>query len=129
MFGLYFGDVISLVNTVLVAAMLVFIITAAINRGKITRWGRLIALFIVAGTAISALSATRDAFMMPGALFAASGMQATVCSIAGGMIFLTGIISIFFKKQNFKRVCFFTGSALFAVQVIVIESSRIAGIL
>jgi len=129
MFGLYFGDVVSGINTVFVLGMLAFIVIAVKNRRTINKWGRRIALLIVAGTAISALCATRDMFMTPTALFAASSVQAIVCSIAGGAIFLCGIVSIFFKKQDFKRACFHTVSLLFIVQVIVIESSRIAGIL
>lgn len=129
MSGLYFGSVVSGINTVFVLGMLVFIVMTVKNRGSISKWGRRIALFIAVGTAISALSATRDAFMMPGALFAADSMQTLVCSIAGGAIYLTGIVSIFFKKQDAKRVCFYIASILFIVQVVVIEASRIAGII
>lgn len=129
MLGLYFRDVISGINTVFVLGMLVFVAMAIKNRKNISKWGRRIALFIVVGTAISALSATRDAFMMPGALFELSSMQVMVCSIAGGAIYLTGIVSIFFKNQNAKRICFYIASALFIIQVVVIEASRIAGLM
>lgn len=129
MFKLYFGGIVSGLTTSLVVGMLVFIIIAVKRRGSIEKWGRLIALFIVTGTAISALSATRDAFAAPGALFALDSIQSLACSAAGGAIFLIGIACIFLKKQDIRRACFFIASALLIAQVTVVESSRIAGIM
>ncbi len=88
--------------------------------------GRWTALFIVAGVAVSALSATRDAFAMPGTLFGMFSIQPMVCALAGGAIMLTGPVSIFLKKQSSKRVCFHIISTLFVAQVMVTEMSRAA---
>lgn len=126
MIDLYFRDAVSVITIGLVLAMLAFIVLSLTNGAKVQKWGRLIALFIVIGVVISALSATRDAFALPDALFAMDSMQSLVCSLAGGAIALTAIVSIFMKKQMAKRVCFHIMSALFVVQVFVIEISRVA---
>lgn len=125
MTGLYFGDIFSIITLVLVLGMAAFIVLAIRNGAKVSKWGRWIALFILVGIAISALSATRDAYMTPNALIGANSWQAMVCMTCGGAIVLTGIVSIFFKKkQNVKRQCFHIISALFIIQVLTIEISR-----
>lgn len=124
MLGLYFGDVISVVTILLVVGLAVMAVLALKNGAKVTKWGRLIALFIVLGTAISALSATRDAYATQQAVFAMTSTQSTICSIAGGAIYLTGIVCIFLKKQEARRIGFIMITALFAVQVLTVEVSR-----
>lgn len=122
MIELYFKDAISVITIVLVLAFIVLLVK---NGAKVHKWGRWIALFIVVGVAINALSATRDAFAMPGALLGMFSIQSMVCALAGGAIMLTGLVSIFLKKQPSKRVCFHI-STLFVVQVMVAEMSRAA---
>ena len=126
MIDLYFKDAVTVITIGLVLAMLAFIVISIAHGAKVQKWGRLIALFIVVGLAISALSATRDAYAAPGALFAMDSMQSLACSIAGGAIALAAIVSIFLKKQGAKRVCFHIISTLFVVQVLVVEISRVA---
>jgi hypothetical protein len=125
MFKLFFGDVMSVVTTVFVLAMFAFIVLAFINRGRITKWGRLILIFILAGTAISAFSATRDAFAMENAVFAMFGLQSAVCAIAGAAIVLLGLVMLFLKKQGARKAGFMMISALFLVQVMTVEVSRV----
>ena len=125
MFGLYFGSVVSVLTTVFVLALMALLVLSVTQRGQIQKWGRRILVFVLVGTAISGLSATRDAYMMSGAVFSVSSLQSTVCSIAGGLIFLTGIVSLFVRKQAFRRVGFFLISGFFLVQVLTVEASRI----
>ena len=126
MFLLYFGDLLSMMTTVTVLGMLALIVFTFAKGEKIKKWGRLILLFIIVGTAISGLAAMRDAYMTEQAIFSVSGIQSTLCSLAGGLIFLTGILALFVKKQTFRRLCFHFISVLFIAQVLVIEVSRIA---
>lgn len=126
MTSLFFGSWISTVNTAIVLGMLLWIAFTALRRKRIGKWGRRVAVFILVGTAVSGLSATRDLYMMPGALFAADGIQSTVCSIAGGLIFLTGLVCLILRKnQPFRQAAYFLISGLFLLQVLVIETSRI----
>ena len=126
MVNLYFRDAVSVITICMVLAMLAFIVLSAVRGEKVTRWGRLIALFLVVGVAISAVSATRDAFATPNAVFGMMSLQSVVCACAGVAIALTAIVSIFLRKQPAKRVCFHIMSALFVVQVLTVEISRVA---
>jgi hypothetical protein len=126
MLQLYFGNVISIITTAFVLALIAFAVIAFVRRGSIGKWGRFILLFIIVGTAVSAFTATRDAFMMAGALFAPSSIQSLVCSIAGGLIFLTGIVCLFVRNQRFRKGAFQMISVLFLAQVLAVEVSRIA---
>jgi hypothetical protein len=125
MLNLYFGSLFSIITTILVLAMLIFIVHTFKTRSSVNKWGRLIILFIIVGTAISAFSALRDNYAAADALFSMTSLQSNLCSIAGGAIFLTGIISIFLRNQSLRKVCFFIISALFICQVLVIEMSRV----
>jgi MFS-type transporter involved in bile tolerance (Atg22 family) len=126
MFNLFFGDLISTLTTTLVIVMLIFAVATLMNRKRIQHWGRRTLVFILVGTAISGLSAVRDSYMTEVALFAPEGLQSSICSVAGGLIFLTGIILLFAGKQDFRRRGFFFITILFAIQVVTIEVSRIA---
>lgn len=125
MINLLFGSLFSILTTVFVAGMLVFIALAHRYRSRIQKWGWLIGLFILIGTAISAFSAMRDGYATTEAVFAMNSMQSSLCSIAGGAIFLTGLVSIFLKNQLHKQRCFYIISGLFIIQVLVIEISRL----
>lgn len=129
MIALYFGDVISAVTTLLLAVVIVLIALSIKDRNRIKKWGRRIAFFLLVATAISAFSATRDAFAAPGAVFEMMGVQSLICAIAGVAQYITAIISIFLKNQTDKRRCFYILSALFAVQVLTVEGSRILMVL
>jgi uncharacterized membrane protein len=126
MLKLYFGNAISIMTTVFVLALLFFVIYAFIRRGEIDKWGRYILVFILVGTAISGLSATRDAYMTANALFTPNGLQSLICAIAGGLIFLTGIVSLFVRKQAFRKIAFQLISIFFIIQVVTVEVSRAA---
>lgn len=125
MFNMFFGNIFALLTTVLVLILLAFISLTLVRRDEIKKWGRLILIIILAGTAVSGLCATRDAYMTESALFSINSMQSVVCSIAGGLIFLAGVISIFIKNQKFRKISFSLISILFIIQVITIEASRI----
>ncbi len=125
MFNMFFGNIFAILTTVLVLILLAFISQALVRRDKIKKWGRLIFIIILAGTTVSGLCATRDAFMTESALFSLNSFQAMICSIAGALIFLAGIIAIFIKNQKFRKISFSLISILFLIQVITIEASRI----
>lgn len=125
MFTLFFGDFYAAATTVTVAALLIFIVCSLYRFNTVKRWGRRIAILTLAGTGVSFLSAMRDRYAEQGALFAMDSMQSNLCSLAGGAIFLTAVISIFLKDQKKKRFCFTLISILFAFMVALIEASRI----
>jgi hypothetical protein len=125
MIQLYFKDAVTTITTVLVLGLILLAGGLILKRQKVQKWGKFILIFIVLGTAVSGLSAARDLYMMDGALFTVSSFQSTVCSILGGLIYLSGFIALFFKNQKIKRCIFYLISGFFIVQVLTIEISRL----
>lgn len=123
--SLYFGDIWSALTLVLVAGMITFIVVALSRRERIAHWGRLVAAFILVGTAISALAAIRDGYGTDNALFGMTSAQSNLCSLAGGLTFLVGFCCIFWKRQSMRRLSFFVISAAFLLQVLTVEISRL----
>ena len=104
MFLLYFDDLFSIVTTLTVLGMLAFITITFVKSKNIKKWGRLILFFVIVGTAISGLAAMRDAYMTDQATFSVSGIQSTLCSLAGGLIFLTGLLALFVKTRHSENL-------------------------
>lgn len=126
MIRLFFGDVLSGITTVLILGLLGFL-AVSVARGKhVTRWGWRIVVAVAVGTALSALSATRDAFMTENVLFEPGGLQSVLCAVAGGLIYALGIAALFIRKQGYRRVAFCLIAALLLVQMVAVEGSRLA---
>ena len=126
MAGLFFADTVSAATTVLVLGLVAYLAVMAVRRRGVQTWGRHILAAIVVGTALSALSATRDAFMTEGALFALTSAQALVCGILGGIIYLLGFSALVVRRQGWRRVAFFLVAGLLTVQMLTVEGTRIA---
>jgi hypothetical protein len=129
MAGLYVGDAVSVVTTVLVLGLVSYLVVMVVRRRGVQTWGRHILAAIAVGTALSALSATRDAFMTDGALFALTSAQALICAVAGGVIYLLGFTALVVRKQSWRRVAFTLIAALLTVQLLTVEGTRIAWLL
>ncbi len=126
MVGLFFGDVVSTITTVLVLGLVAFLVWTVVRGRHVEAWGRRILLAIVVGTALSGLSATRDAFMMDNALFVLTSAQSLICAIAGGIIYLLGLTALVVRRKGWRRAVFHIVAALLVVQIITIEGTRIA---
>jgi hypothetical protein len=126
MLRLYFGDIYSIAATVLILGLLAFILFSWRDRDGVTRWGRRLTIFILAGTVVSMCAAMRDNYATADALFAMDSLPSNLCSIAGGAIFLLGLLAIFLKRRNARKTIFFLAAALFTAQVVVIETARLS---
>ena len=123
---LFFGDIFSILTTIAVVGLLSFA-TARITRAftKLS-WGKALALFIALGLGVSFMSAMRDGYASEEAIFSMTSMQSNVCSITGGLVMLAGLLSLIIKNEAFRKAAFLATTALFVVQVLVIEISRMA---
>lgn len=119
----------SIINTIMIAMVLLFLWKVFKKKEHVSGWGRLIFAFVIMGTGISILSAIRDGYATQNAVFAMNSIQSTICSLAGGMIYLLAFLSILVKQQRFRRNVFFSMSLLFFVQIAVIELSKLARLL
>ena len=123
---LFFGDIFSILTTIAVVGLLSFA-TARITRAftKLS-WGKALALFIALGLGVSFMSAMRDGYASEEAIFSMTSMQSNVCSITGGLVMLAGLLSLIIRNEMFRKAAFLATTALFVVQVLVIEISRMA---
>lgn len=125
MLALFFANPISVVTTAVLVAILAFAITAYFKRASVQKWGRLLLVLILIGTAASATSAVRDSYAAEGALFAMDAAQSLVCMALGILIYLTGFVCLFWRRQNVRRAGFFLAAGMMAAQIAVVEGSRI----
>lgn len=129
MLALFFASPISVVTTAVLVAILAFAFTAYFKRASVKKWGRLLLVLILIGTAASAASAMRDSYAAAGALFPMDGAITLLCGVAGGIIYLTGLVCLFWRRQNVRRAGFFLAAALMAAQIAAVEGSRITFLL
>ena len=74
MLVLFFANTVSVFTTAVLIAILTIAILAFRRRLAISKWGRMLLLLILIGTAASATSAMRDSYGAEGALFPMDGM-------------------------------------------------------
>ncbi len=122
MIEFFFNDIFATMTTVLVVALLAASYKLHTSPG-FRRWGLAILVFILLGTFVSMTAAMRDAYATENAMFEMTSLQSNLCSIAGMLIFLSGVVALFLRRQ--RKTIFTVISVLFLFQVLVIEGSRI----
>jgi len=126
MIEFFFNDIFATMTTVLVVALLATSYKLHTMQ-NFRRWGLAILVFILFGTFVSMTAAMRDAYATESAMFAMTSLQSNLCSIAGMLIFLSGVFAIFLRRQ--RKNIFTIIRVLFLFQVIVIEGSRILNLI
>lgn len=132
---LYFGNAITIVTTVLTVGLIVYLISTVLRRESIQFWGRQTLLVFFWGLLVCCLAATRDGYvgsvqylidgtMQPGVIgvFSVPGIIAMVC---GGLIFLSGLLSIFIHGQNVRQVLYYVMSGSIIAKILTVEITRI----
>ena len=125
MANLFFGTVLKGITTGLALILLLYLWGTVANGRKVQAWGRRLVPALVVGTALSALSATRDCFMAQGALFAPDGFVGLACAIAGGVIYLLALAALLVHSQGFRKTAFILTAALLSAQIALVEGARI----
>lgn len=135
MLKLYFGNKVTTITTIMIISLVAFIVYTFINRDKIDYWGRR-TLFIVAyGLIICCYAATRDGLdktiqcaidgsCQPG-IFKLVSFQTIIGCIGAGIIIISGISTLFVRKQNIREILYFTMSGGILLKIMTIEISRI----
>ena len=121
MIEFFFNDIFATMTTVLVVTLLAASYKLH-TTSNFPRWGLAILVFILLGTIVSMTAAMRDAYATENAMFAMTSVQSNLCSIAGMLIFLSGVVAVFLRRQ--RKTIFTVISVLFLFQVLVIEGSR-----
>ncbi len=132
---LYFGNFVTTVSTLLIFAMVCFIVYTIFKREEIQFWGRRVAFIALYGLLICCFVATRDNYHLSvqasfdntvtAGLFTIYSIQSTLCCIGGAIITFSSISSIFVRNQKYRKVMFFVLSAAIIFKILVIEISRL----
>lgn len=130
----YFGNFVTTVSTLMVCAVVFYIIYTAVKQKQIEHWGRRIALLALLGLATCCFVATRDGYYLSvqasfstavkAGLFKIDSIQSTLCCIGGAIIAFSSLSSIFIKSQKYRKVMFFVLSAAIVLKTLIIEISR-----
>ena len=133
--NLYFGNLPSIISTLLVIGIFIYIGVTVAKQNGIKYWGRRIAILALWGLLICIFVATRDGYVLsvqasidtgvlPG-LFTVDSIQSTLCSLGGAVIAFCSLSSIFVKKQGYRKAMFFILAATILLKTLVIEISRV----
>jgi hypothetical protein len=133
--NLYFGNFTSIISTILVIGVFIYIGITIGKQNEITSWGKRIIILALWGLLICIFAAARDGYALsvqvsmgeqvsPG-LFTLDSIQSTLGCIGGAVIAFCSLSSIFVRKQGYRKAMFFILSAAIIFKTLVIEISRI----
>lgn len=132
--NLYFGSFVSIVSTLLVIGVFVYIGITIAKRNEVQSWGKRITILAIWGLLVCIFVATRDGYhlsvqaamdtaVLPG-VFTLRSIQSTLCCIGGAVIAYCALSSIFIRKQRYWKAMFYILSATILFKTLVIEISR-----
>jgi len=129
MFTLFFGDLLSTFSTVVLLAVLAYIVITTVRRKGIERWGRRTLILALVGLVLCCLVVMRDDYVaaLQGGtgFFPLDSIQIYLAYIGGAVIALSSLSSIFVRNQKYRKVMFFVLSASIIFKAVLIELSRI----
>lgn len=132
--NLYFGSFVSIVSTLFVIGVFVYIGITIAKRNEVQSWGKRITILAIWGLLVCIFVATRDGYhlsvqaamdtaVLPG-VFTLRSIQSTLCCIGGAVIAYCALSSIFIRKQRYWKAMFYILSATILFKTLVIEISR-----
>ena len=127
MFNLYFGNVPSILSTILFLVFVVFFIKIMKKPDSNRKWKKAAIITVLMGTAMSALSGLKDSSADTMAVsFEQMNLPLAILCAMGGVALLMGIVAVFCKKENVNKGLFYALSFIILAKTIVVEALRIA---
>ena len=127
MIKLYFGNVPSVLSTILFLVFVAFFIKTLKKTDGEKKWKKAAIITVLMGTAMSALSGLKDSSADPMAIsFEQMNLTLAILCALGGMALLMGVVAVFCKKEKFNKGLFYALSLIILAKTIVVEALRIA---
>ena len=127
MLNLYFGNVPSILSTILFLVFVVFFIKTVKKPDGGTKWKKAAIITGLMGTAMSALSGLKDSFADAMAIsFERMNLPLAILCALGGMALLMGVMAVFCKKEKFNKGLFYALSFIILAKTIFVEALRVA---
>lgn len=134
---LYFGNTVTTVTTLMILALLGFIVYSVCNRAHIAYWGRRSAVLLVFGLAVCCFAAARDGLdktiqhaidgsCAPG-LFSLVSVPVIVGCAGAALIIIAAVATPIAKTQRAREVWFCIMSGGAAAKILTMELARIIG--
>ena len=126
MIKLYFGNVPSILSTILFLVFVVFFIKTMKKTDGEKKWKKAAIITVLMGTAMSALSGIKDsvADTMAVSFEQMNPPLAILCAL-GGIALLIGVVAAFCKKEKINKGLFYTLSFIIIAKTIIVEALRI----
>ena len=132
---LYFGNTVSTFTTLMILALLGFIVYSVYNRESIEHWGRRTAFVLVFGLLICCFAAARDGLdktiqhtidgsCAPG-IFPLISVPTVIGCVGAFIILIAAIASPIAKTQKMREVWFYVMSGGALLKIVTMEVSRI----
>lgn len=132
---LYFGNSVTIITTLLLMGLIGFVVYSFINRSNIQFWGRRTLILAAFGLLICCFAATRDGLdktiqytidgeCAPG-IFSLVSIPTIIGCVGAAVIIITGIITVFTKKQDLREMLFFVMSGGTMLKILTVEIARI----
>ena len=130
MVTLFFGDGWSVLSTVFLIVVLLYIVFTVKQHKQIASWGRKTLILVLAGLILCISVALRDDYMLAvqggSGLFMLDSFQIQWASMGAILIVFSALSSIVNKNQKYRKVMFFVLSVAILCKICIIEISRIA---
>ena len=125
MLKLYFGNVSTIISTLLALVFAVFFALATAHRINIAHWGILTLVVFLLGLAMSAVSGMKDGMGAAAAVLPNKHWVTIVLSVLGGLCFLVGLLALIRRNQSFWQTSFYLLSSIIILKVLLTETFRI----
>lgn len=134
---LYFGGAVTTATTLMLLALLGFIVWTVRDHAAITHWGRRSAVLLVAGLVVCCFAAARDGLdktiqcaidgsCAPG-LFPLVSAPVLIGCVGAALIVLAAVATPIAKTQHMREIWFYLMSGGVVLKIATMELARILG--
>lgn len=132
---LYFGNTVTTLTTVMIAALLGFIGYSVYNRAAVQHWGRRSVILLIFGLVVCCFAAARDGLdktiqhaidgtSTPG-IFSLVGIPTIVGCAGALLIIIAAVATPISKTQHMREVWFYVMSGGAVLKILTMEIARI----
>lgn len=134
---LYFGGAVTTATTLMLLALLGFVVWTVRDHAAITHWGRRSAVLLVAGLVVCCFAAARDGLdktiqcaidgsCAPG-LFPLVSVPVLIGCVGAALIVLAAVAMPIAKTQHTREIWFYLMSGGVVLKIVTMELARILG--
>lgn len=134
---LYFGGAVTTATTLMLLALLGFVVWTVRDHAAITHWGRRSAVLLVAGLVVCCFAAARDGLdktiqcaidgsCAPG-LFPLVSVPVLIGCVGAALIVLAAVATPIAKTQHMREIWFYLMSGGVVLKIATMELARILG--